>query len=287
MVFVPRDTKENDDAIFAAFADVDSIVFDVDGVLIDVRESFPFAIKSCVERTWARSFGEADAAGYTTAHNEVLKLHGSFNDDYDIAWIMLNIAASRRCGRDDAALSSVMPSADELRALVSSCKGDCREWLRSTFDEAFVLDDVRSTCEKIYFGDGEPGAYKREIPMLRVDWKDLPLPPYIYTGRDLAEWELAKDVLKWHDFPTERVVHSKSGMTKPSPAGLEYICKTFGAERPVFFGDTMSDKRAADAFGRCVFVGIGDLIANDAKISCRDIERAIEILRRVKRLERP
>ncbi len=161
-------------------------------------------------------------------------------------------------------LSCALPGPDALHAIIATCDGDCVSWLRAHFPETFPRDEVRAICEDFYFGSDErPGTSAQETPLIDIDWKDLPLPAYIYTGRDLREWRAARRVIGWPDFPDDRVVHRDTGMMKPSPAGLQYICSRFGHHAPIFFGDTMSDKQASDAFGRGTFCAIGPLLAGE------------------------
>ena len=75
-------------------ANPDCLVFDVDGVLLRSNETFREIIRLIVEGEWRASGLDADAPGYSLALNAVFKDHGSFNDDYDIAWTLLNIAAA-------------------------------------------------------------------------------------------------------------------------------------------------------------------------------------------------
>ncbi len=164
--------------------DRDCLVFDVDGVLIETGESFPEAIRLCVEREWARTGGICDTAGYSDAQNVVLKQHGAFNDDYDIAWVLLNLSAARSDRTKQ--LSCALPSPDALHKIIATCDGDCVSWLRAHFAETFPRNEVRAICEDFYFGSGEqPGTSAQEVPLIDIDWKDLPLPAYVYTGRDL------------------------------------------------------------------------------------------------------
>ena len=83
------------DAVFSP----DCIIFDVDGVLIEAGRSFPEMIRMTVESEWESAGFSADAPGYSERHNKVLKRHGSFNDDYDIVWVLLNISASKGEGK--------------------------------------------------------------------------------------------------------------------------------------------------------------------------------------------
>jgi phosphoglycolate phosphatase-like HAD superfamily hydrolase len=156
-----------------------------------------------------------------------------------------------------------MPNPSELESIIRNCGGGSVEWTKNCFGERFARARVRKICADIYFGmDGEDGTSALELPLLRADWRELPLPAYVYTGRSLDEWNLAASILSWEDFPPDRVVHSDTGILKPSPEGLERICGRFGHERPIFFGDTASDMAAQSSFGRGWFVAIGDILEN-------------------------
>ena len=74
-------------------------------------------------------------------------------------------------------------------------------------------------------------------------------PQRYILGATSLEWELGKESLGWEDFPDELIINSDSGITKPSPEGLEILCRRLGAASPVFFGDTASDMQAQAAFG--------------------------------------
>jgi phosphoglycolate phosphatase-like HAD superfamily hydrolase len=242
----------------------DCLIFDVDGVLIDTSESYPEMVRRAVETEWEAAGFSADAPGYSMPLNSVFKHHGGFNDDTHIAWGLLNIIAPENSGGSTDKLSELIPSPDELEGIIRSCGLDPARWIRGNFKEKFPLAQVRDRCSRIYFGDGEAGVYAAEKPMLRADWKELPLPAYVFTGRNVSEWNLAKNVLSWGDFPDERVVTSDSGLLKPSPDGLALICRKFGHSRPIFFGDTASDKMSFEAFGIGRFAAIGEILRGSA-----------------------
>ncbi|MDR3075879.1 MAG: HAD family hydrolase [Synergistaceae bacterium] len=235
----------------------DCLIFDVDGVLLRSNETYQEIIRMLVEGEWRKIGLEADAPGYSGELNFVFKNHGSFNDDYDIAWTLLNIAASSGARK----LSEALPSPKRLEEIVSDCAGTCGEWLPKRFGLKFGVEKIRKLGQDIFTGDnGGQGLWKLDRPMLDAHWSILPHPVYIYTGRNLREWRFAQETLGWQDFPDERAVHAGTGIRKPSPEGLAVICSRFGHERPVFFGDTRSDKLSFDAFGRGWFAAIGDML---------------------------
>jgi phosphoglycolate phosphatase-like HAD superfamily hydrolase len=243
-------------------SEYDCLIFDVDGVLIDSSASYPEMIRAAVEDEWKAAGLTADAPGYSKELNAVFKRHGGFNDDSYIAWGLLNIMASRNTDRDAGSIRDCLPSPAELEGIISACGVDSAErWLKENYGERFPLGRVTETCMEIYYGNvSRRGARLMEKPMIRAHWSEFPLPAYVFTGRSSLEWEFAKDILSWNDFPDERIVNSDSGMLKPSPDGLEFICKNFGHKRPVFFGDTSSDMMSFEAFGRGKFVAIGQIL---------------------------
>ncbi|MDY2985727.1 MAG: HAD family hydrolase [Synergistes jonesii] len=234
----------------------DALIFDVDGVLLDVRESFPEVIKRAVMQGWEKYCGgTADCGGYDADLERVLKRHGAFNDDYDIAWTLLCVAAAS----GEKLLSRALPRAGKLAAEIADYKDPLGEWVAIKYGEAAPRREIRKLCSELYGTKGK-GLHLLETPMLKRHWRELGAPAAIYSGRDTLEWELAKESLGWEDFPDELVIKSDSGITKPSPLGLEILCRRLGASSPVFFGDTASDMQAAEAFGRGRFAAIGALL---------------------------
>ena len=249
----------------------DCIVFDVDGVLVDSKTSYREVIRRIVEREWEKAGRNADAAGYSPEMNDIMKNHGSFNDDYDIAWTLLNIAFDN----ESENLSEALPPPKKMREMLAPYKGECADWIPKLARVRFDIAAVRVWGQELYVGtDDEPGRWTSDRPMFTADWRRLPLPAYVYTGRDMKEWRLAQKTLSWQNFPDERVVQVDMGIKKPSSEGLEYFCRKFGHERPVYLGDTAGDKLSYDAFGRGWFVAIGDMIP-DAGVRFPDVESAL------------
>jgi len=248
----------------------DALIFDIDGVLLNVEKSFPEVIRQCVLQGWEKFCGGiTDSEGYTSEHEWVLKRHGSFNDDYDIAWTLLSIAAYR----NEKYLSAAFPSSVALEWEIKTCDESPVEWVVNKYGNIVPREAVRGMCSELYCSR----LHLLETPMLRCDWKALPLPVGIYTGRNITEWELAKERLQWPDFPLENVIHSDSGILKPSPEGLKVLCEKLGAEHPIFFGDTASDIKAYNAFGKGLFVAIGRLLP-EAGLIYNDTQEAVESL---------
>lgn len=248
----------------------DALIFDVDGVLLDARNSFPEVIRLSVLEGWENYCGGiSDSPGYTPEHARILKQHGAFNDDYDIVWVLLAMAAAT----GESALSKAFPSPERLTSELQTLDGELEAWTLSRYGERTPRYEIREMCMRRYFSE----MYMLESPMLRCHWRELPLPTAIYTGRNGEEWILGKKALGWEDFPDRLVVNSDSGIKKPSPEGLRLLCERLGVSKPVFFGDTRSDMLAAEAFGKGYFVAVGDLLP-DARFIYETPERALEAL---------
>lgn len=233
----------------------DALIFDIDGVLLDVTKSFPEVIRRCVADGWEKFCGGVtDCAGYGPEHEWVMKRHGSFNDDYDLAWTLLSMAAAS----GEKLLSRALPSPERLAEELADFRAPLVEWVLGKYGGLVPRGESRAMCAGLY--GGADGLYKLEKPMLARRWDELGLPVAIYSGRNAYEWDLAKKTLGWEDFPDERIIHSDHGILKPSPEGLEILCGRIGASSPVFFGDTASDMKAQAAFGRGRFAAVGRLL---------------------------
>lgn len=250
----------------------DALIFDVDGVLLDVSRSFPEVIRQTILKGWVKFCGGiSDSKGYTEEHEYIMKRHGAFNDDYDLAWALLSISAASGSKK----LSEAFPSPRHLEKEIETFSGTVESWVHSRYGDLVPRRESRVMCNALYFGNGKTrGLHCLETPMVHCHWSRLPLAVGLYTGRDIPELTAGEEMLEWQDFPLDNVVHSESGVCKPSPEGLEILCERFGAKNPIFFGDTASDYLAYKAFGRGYFAAIGSLLP-EAEYRFKDTEEAL------------
>lgn len=267
----------------------DALIFDVDGVLVDVSESYFAVIQTSIQWAWGFTPGHrSDQMAFTHDHYRTTKRHPAFNDDYDIAWAFLCASLASK-ERD---LSRAIPSVQTWEKLLENFKGtDLIGWVKNSFDEGINRLEVRRLCEDLYLGEkmcreilartprlsGLSGLWKVEKPLITRNWKEIPLPAGIYTGRPWPEMQLALKVLGWEDFPRNRIIVPEDGYAKPSPDGLGILCERMGRENPLFLGDTESDRSAFKAFGRGTFAAIGDILT-DAPLRFDSAEKALEAL---------
>lgn len=253
----------------------DLLVFDVDGVLIDTRFSYPAVIRAAIQWCWTRMVGGiADCTAFSTEHFRISKQHPGFNDDYDIAWVLLTLAVSAAGETGEKRLSQVMPSPKKWESILETFPpSGVVAHVMERYGNPVGREELRDLCEEMYMGESFKGTARRtflrrglwhsEKPNLKCHWSELGLPVGIYTGRFQPELRLALARLGWQDFPEERVITPESGIAKPSGEGFTQLCKRTGTSNPVYFGDTASDRESLKRFGRGTFVAIGNLLPGE------------------------
>ncbi len=253
----------------------DSFIFDVDGVLINVRRSYPEVIREGIRLGWHHLLGRKDvlSSPFCDEHLRVTKRHPGFNDDYDIAWAFLAAAASS----GKTSLDEAFPSPKDWERTLNSCPRDkdIAPWVIASFGNGPSREETRRLCEELYFGSdyerirkASPryargaGLWRSETPELSLHWSSLPLPCGIYTGRPRDELALALEKLGWQDFPSHLCITPEDGILKPSPEGLRLLAERMKSLFPLYFGDAQSDLEAQLRFGRGLFVAIGDVLTD-------------------------
>ncbi|MFB6354162.1 MAG: TIGR01548 family HAD-type hydrolase [Halobacteriales archaeon] len=237
---------------------VDAVVLDVDGVLVDVADSYRRAVVETAERLHGETV-EKPAL-------QALKDAGGFNNDWELTdAICLYVLASRagyaadvdgyaaaiaaRGGGLDAARATLVDALGEERAAAVEAEWDPGR-VREVFQQLYLgSDGYREIegCEPELEGPGylhdepvlvEPGTLERLAA--RFDLAVL-------TGRPAAEADLALDRVGL-DLPEERVLTMDDPHPgKPAPDGLVTLAERLDAGAVAFVGDTLDDVRTAVA----------------------------------------
>jgi phosphoglycolate phosphatase-like HAD superfamily hydrolase len=127
-----------------------------------------------------------------------------------------------------------------------------KNWVREAAPDflIFGIDELLATN-----AGPEGGPRGREIP----HWSGFGLPVAIFARRSPDETERTLSRLGWEDFPRDSVIYSGDS----SGRSVGKLCGGAGAKNPFFFGSTLADKEAWDAYGKGVFVAVGPNLAND------------------------
>jgi HAD superfamily hydrolase (TIGR01548 family) len=254
--------------------EVDAVVLDVDGVLVDVADSYRRAILETVERVHGATIGREDVQRFKDA--------GGFNNDWELTYAAslyvlagreglegdvasFTDAISRRGGGLEGALATVedrlaTPAVDRVREQWD------RERLRETFQALYLGADRYRRLE-----GGEPpfevAGYVEDEPVLVEDGTLARLREGfavgVVTGRPAAEADIALERAGLALPADHRVTMDDDAPGKPDPAGLVGLADRFDARAVAFVGDTLDDVEtavnAADADPGRDYYGVGVL----------------------------
>lgn len=249
------------------------VIFDLDGVVIDVRNTYRQAYVAGV--MWALRADAKLAVQtplFTVDDVHALKRHPGFNAPRDTVAFF-----ARACLCALAAVEPGQPvSANAVRRLLDSLAGDggLDEW--STRTLAGLSDDmgrswvVRTEAglralqrtHEAYAGSaatlqvyGHPplgeldGLCRNDKLLMRVDRKTS-VPVAVYTGRTRGEALMVmRRFALFADVPAERLVTTDDDAYKPDPAPLARLIDRLDCERAIYIGDTAADRDTVRAYG--------------------------------------
>ena len=253
---------------------VDAVVLDVDGVLVDVANSYRRAIVETVERLHGESLSDGAIQAFKNA--------GGFNDDWELTDAACLFVLAREAGMD----IDVESFTDRIAEAGGGIEG-ARAVVREEFDDASAdvetgwdPERVREVFQALYLGadryrdleGGEPPfdapGYVHDEPLLIDDAAAEALqsrfPVGVLTGRPAAEAEIALGRTALNVPPERRITMDDEPDGKPDPEGLLLLADRLGATVVAFVGDTLDDVRTAraadeaDPEGR-TFYGVGVL----------------------------
>ncbi len=272
---------------------VDAVVLDIDGVLVDVADSYRRAIVESVERVYGDTIAKADIQRFKNA--------GGFNNDWELTdAAALFVLTSRETDVDVAAFTDAIAEAggglDAAKSVVrdllgegseadqreaSNRNGDHREPWRSA--EA-VLDawdprGLREVFQTLYLGSelyrdlegGEPAfdapGYINDEPKLVSEATLEALQERyqvgVVTGRPAAEADIAMERVGLAIPDEHRFTMDDWEQGKPHPRALVTLAERFDARRVAFAGDTLDDIQTAvnadDEDDERVYYGVGVL----------------------------
>ncbi len=268
---------------------LDSIVFDCDGVLIDVSNSYDLAIKKTVDFIIKEMEQITESGLVTTKMIEGLKASGGFNDEVDVTYalILAVVAAKKRNepfsefilkvirNADQSGINSVEKYMNTINVDVSNIKKKLsypskkfQNPLSSIFDEMFYGSELYQQLYKRnpQFFHGL-GLIENDIVLLN---KDLVMKLHerfgkkiaIVTGRGhLSAKHSLKDLFKEFDLDNSQFLEDKPReMAKPNPLSLMSAIKGMNGTASLYVGDSMEDyimARKVDESGLpTIFCGI-------------------------------
>ena len=252
---------------------VDAVVLDIDGVLVDVADSYRRTIVETLDRLYGETIPKAAIQAFKDA--------GGFNNDWELtdaaAWFLL----ARREGLE----ATIEAYTDGIAAHGGGLEG-ARAVIETTLDapvetvcSAWDPEAVRTVFQQLYLGSeryrtiekAEPDldvpGYINDEPVLidaeTVETLTARYPVGVVTGRPAAEAEIALARVGL-DVPEDRRVTMDSAVPgKPAPDGLIRLAERLEAVAVAFVGDTLDDIRTAQnadtADASRTYYGVGAL----------------------------
>ncbi|TQQ79251.1 TIGR01548 family HAD-type hydrolase [Halonotius terrestris] len=251
-----------------------SVVLDIDGVLVDVADSYRRAVIESVRRVYGETL-DRDAI-------QPFKDAGGFNND----WLVTDAIALYVLAREQGFEQDIATFADRIADAGGGLDGTKAvletELSASDYDEItdrWDPDRLRTVFQALYLGSdlfaelegGDPlfdaAGYIHDEPVL-VESETLTTLTDRYdvgvvTGRPAAEATIALDRVGLSVADDRRFTMDNWEHGKPHPYALLTLAERFDAETVVFVGDTLDDVRtavnAAEEDERREYEGIGVL----------------------------
>lgn len=222
------------------------IVFDVDGVLIDVTESFDQSVKLTVEY-FLKKFGRFREVDTELIRR--LRIKGSFGNDFKLS----------------EALIDFYLNGDAEKCVNDFSEGKGIEWVRKNYNNKIdrdLLIDVFNTfylgeeCNKRIFPfDGLWKKEKRIVDINLIKEVEKFYKIGIITGRNRKEMALAERILG-REF--ENKITREYG-AKPDPSLLYLLTKN---ENGIYIGDTINDKMLVQNYNKTYHKNFGFYIVD-------------------------
>ena len=257
---------------YSFLSEIDTIIFDIDGVLVDVSSSYHQTIIDTVQY-YFYNFINMQGRENLVDKNTItaFKMIGGFNNDWELAaaislyylWKMKEYHAKSMKELKEKHLSID----DFINENLSKGGGlaQLTTWVKdnsSNVDEVFALwnkKKIFQIAKEFYAGEKNcfqlygfhpeivlqtKGNIEKEIILIESEISEIlkNYPVGILTGRKRTETSLIMEKIGWRSWiDTGIVVTSEDYSTKPSPDGLNSLLEKFQSRMGLYIGDTMDD----------------------------------------------
>ncbi|WP_435145126.1 TIGR01548 family HAD-type hydrolase [Halobaculum sp. P14] len=235
---------------------VDAVVLDVDGVLVDVAESYRRAVVESVDRVYGETVPRDALQPFKDA--------GGFNNDWELTDAVALYVLARRRGLDadvDEFTDAVAANGTGLAGARAAIRDALGDDAADDVESAWQPDRLRDVFQALYLGTdryrelegGDPPfdapGFINDEPVLAdpaaLDDLTERFPVCVLTGRPAAEADIALDRVGLDVPDDRRFTMDDWDEGKPHPRALTTLAERVGAERVAFAGDTLDDVRTA------------------------------------------
>ncbi|MBI3640108.1 MAG: phosphatase [Thaumarchaeota archaeon] len=268
---------------------LDGIIFDCDGVLIDVSNSYDLAIKKTTDFV-VKEFAKIDQSDFVnTQMINGFKDTGGFNDEVDVTYAMiLSIVVAKKLKKpfsefifdviknsDQSGILSVEKYLDILKVDLSEIRKKLAypgprftNVLSSIFDEIFYGAKLYYDLYKKRpdFFDGK-GLIENDVVLINKQLVDSLKKKFgkklaIVSGRGIiSAGHSLKELFEEFDLKNSKFLEDEPReLAKPNPASLISSIKGLGSTCTMFVGDSMEDyimaKKSDEMGNKTIFCGI-------------------------------
>lgn len=235
--------------------DVDAVVLDIDGVLVDVAESYRRAIIESVNIVYGQTIERKEIQAFKNA--------GGFNND----WELTDAAALYVLASQEGIEMSVDEFTDAIADLgggIEAAQAVVKRFpqrVQTPVTDAWDHDRLRDVFQALYLGADryreleaneppvETSGYIENEPILvepaTLDQLCSRYSVGVVTGRPEGEAEIALDRVGLALPDDRRFTMDDPEPGKPAPDALITLAERVGADRVAFVGDTLDDVRTA------------------------------------------
>ena len=235
---------------------VDTVVLDVDGVLVDVADSYRRAVVESVERLYGDTLAREDLQAFKDA--------GGFNNDWELSDAVALYVLARERGLDadtEAFTAAIAANGTGLTGARATIRDTLGDDVADEIEVEWDPDALRETFQALYLGDelyrdiegGEPPfevpGFIHDEPVIltevTVEVLTERYPVCVLTGRPAAEADIALDRVGLDVAEDRRFTMDDWEEGKPHPRALVTLAERTDADTVAFVGDTLDDVRTA------------------------------------------
>jgi len=234
---------------------VDALVLDIDGVLVDVADSYRKAIRESIDRVYGETIDRDAIQSFKDA--------GGFNNDWALTDAAALFVLARRAGLplDVEAFTDRVAAGgggvEAAKRVVEAADGVATERVFEAWDP----ERLRAVFQALYLGEtlyrelegGDPPiettGYIHDEPTLvepaTIEALTERFDVGVLTGRPAAEATIALERVGLDVPAAHRFTMDDWEEGKPHPRALVTLAARFDADRVAFAGDTLDDVRTA------------------------------------------
>lgn len=297
--------------VFNLLSKIDSVVLDIDGVILDVSQSFRKAISETVQYFFSKVLKwPGETYLITPEETQMFKMAGGFNNDWELTYAVVLFYLGKSAvllASDLKYLREKGKSINKFTVRIKEKGGglaaveelvfkplvdverECIEklWqkdlIRQIFQEFYAGVDY---CERLYGFKpefvGEKGLLNKESVLLN---KELLEPFYskiaIITGRTKEETEVALERAELSSLISfEKIIYDDGVLLKPDPKILLSLGEKIETRVGIYIGDILDDLKMVNNFKKLAssmtFIS-GIVLRNEAE-KFNFIEENVDIL---------